>query len=47
MRWIFILDADLYKKYLQQLKIEIQKDLLLCNQHGDPELIALHDEDLA
>lgn len=47
VRWIFILDADLYKQYLQQLKVEILKDPLLCNKHGDPELITLHDEDLA
>jgi len=45
-KWIYILDASLYQSYLHHLKEEVKKSLLLCNEHGDPDLIALHDGDL-
>ena len=45
-KWVYILDASLYQSYLNELKEEVSKSLLLANEHGEPNLIALHDSDL-
>jgi len=45
-KWVYILDANLYQSYLHHLKEEVIKSLLLINEHGEPNLIALHDSDL-
>jgi len=45
-KWVYILDASLYQSYLNDLKEEISKSLLLANEHGEPNLIVLHDSDL-
>lgn len=47
-KWLYVLNGKLYRDYLQlYLRPLLQKNILLVNMHGDPDLLALCDSDLA
>jgi hypothetical protein len=47
-KWIYVLNSKLYRDYLHlYLRPLLQKDITLVNKHGDPDLLALCDQDLA
>jgi hypothetical protein len=46
-KWIFILNEKLYQEYLRtELRPAIQNNILLVAQHGNPDLLALRDQDI-
>jgi hypothetical protein len=46
-KWIMILDYSIYHEYLTgKLKYALEADLRLSEEHGEPHLLCLRDEDL-
>jgi hypothetical protein len=46
-KWIFVINTQLYREYLHQdLRPALERNLLLANEHGQEELLALRDEDV-
>lgn len=46
-KWIMVLNESLYREYLKnQLRPALESDLTLVNKHGEPNLLALKDEDI-
>ena len=47
-KWLYVLNNKLYKDYLQMyLRPLLHKNIALVSQHGEPDLLALCDSDLA
>ena len=46
-KWIMILDYSLYHEYLNgKLRRALESNLKLSEEHGEPHLLCLRDEDL-
>lgn len=50
-KWVFALNKRLYERYLAELRWFLQRQdfsyiLDLAERHGDPDLVALKDQDV-